>query len=60
MVRGDARDLTIPEPESEAFEFLARRVGYGDNPLRLRHELEETSRQVLDLGRLLDRPADAK
>lgn len=28
MVRGNARDLVLPEPESEDFVFLARRVGY--------------------------------
>ena len=60
MVRGDARDLTIPESDSEAFEFLARRVGYGDNSSRLRKELEEVSQHVVELGRLLDRPADSR
>ena len=28
MVRGDARDLTVPEPETEDFRFLSRRLGY--------------------------------
>ena len=31
MVRGHAKDLTVPEPESEEFEFLARRLGYNEN-----------------------------
>jgi glutamate-ammonia-ligase adenylyltransferase len=28
MVRGNAKDLVLPEPESDDFVFLARRVGY--------------------------------
>jgi len=30
MVRGNARDLVLPEPASEEFKFLARRLGYHD------------------------------
>lgn len=30
MVRGNARDLVLPEAESEAFQFLARRLGYSE------------------------------
>ncbi len=29
MVRGDARDLTVPQQNSEEFAFLARRLGFG-------------------------------
>lgn len=29
MVRGNAKDLTVPPEDSEEFAFLARRVGYG-------------------------------
>jgi glutamate-ammonia-ligase adenylyltransferase len=28
MVRGNAKDLVLPRPESDEFIFLARRVGY--------------------------------
>ena len=28
MVRGNAKDLVLPPPESDEFIFLARRVGY--------------------------------
>ena len=28
MVRGNAKDLVLPPPDSEEFIFLARRVGY--------------------------------
>jgi glutamate-ammonia-ligase adenylyltransferase len=28
MVRGNARDLLLPEPDSEELRFLARRLGY--------------------------------
>jgi glutamate-ammonia-ligase adenylyltransferase len=28
MVRGDARDLTVPQADTEDFRFLSRRLGY--------------------------------
>ena len=31
MVRGNAKDLTVPPPDSEEFGFLARRLNYGSN-----------------------------
>ncbi len=39
MVRGNARDLTVPPEDSEEFAFLARRLGYDDEPLKLRADL---------------------
>jgi glutamate-ammonia-ligase adenylyltransferase len=30
MVKGDARDLVLPDPGSPQFAFLARRMGYGE------------------------------
>jgi glutamate-ammonia-ligase adenylyltransferase len=39
MVRGNARDLTVPPADSEAFAFLARRLGYGSDIAKLRDEL---------------------
>ena len=39
MVRGNAKDLVLPPPDSEEFIFLARRVGYmtGDWQADARH-----------------------
>lgn len=54
MVRGNARDLTVPPPESEEFEFLARRLGYEDNPQRLQIDLESHSGHVRNLSKLID------
>jgi glutamate-ammonia-ligase adenylyltransferase len=54
MVRGDARDLTVPPSESEEFEYLARRLRYGGNLAQLRRDLELHTQVVQDLGRLLD------
>ena len=28
MVRGNTKDLLLPQPDSEEFIFLARRIGY--------------------------------
>lgn len=53
MVRGHAKDLTVPPPESEEFEFLARRLGYGGDTARLSDDLERHTQTVLELGRLL-------
>ena len=30
VVRGNAKDLTVPEPDSRAFTYLARRLGFAD------------------------------
>ncbi|MBS0264917.1 MAG: glutamine synthetase adenylyltransferase, partial [Planctomycetes bacterium] len=53
IVRGNARDLTLPPQESEEFAFLSRRLGYGDDLLRLRHELEVYVAHILDLSERL-------
>ncbi len=39
MVRGQADDLTVPRPDSDEFQFLARRLNYGSNPDKLFEEL---------------------
>ena len=54
MVRGHARDLEIPPAESDEFEFLARRLGYAADTLRLGDDVEHACQRVQDLGRLLD------
>jgi len=40
-VRGNAKDLAVPEPESPAFRYLARRMGY-EAVEGLREELQES------------------
>lgn len=54
MVRGDARDLTVPPQESEEFEFLARRLEYGDRAADFADDIERHTRTVRELSRLLD------
>ena len=47
MVRGDARDLNLPDAGTEDFRFLARRLGYSKSePLQvdLKHHLEIVQR----------------
>ena len=58
MVRGHARDLTVPAAGSEEFDFLARRLGYGDLVARLSEDLERHTAAVLELARLL--PTEGK
>ena len=53
MVRGDARDLTVPAVETEEFEFLSRRLGYGGRPAALEADLELHSQHVQELSRRL-------
>jgi glutamate-ammonia-ligase adenylyltransferase len=54
VVRGNARDLTVPDRDSEEFAFLARRLGYETDPSALQHDLERHTQHVRNLGRLLD------
>lgn len=55
MVRGNAKDLTVPPPDSEEFAFLARRLGYGGNLAQLRDDLTGHTTTVQALNeRLLD------
>lgn len=53
MVRGHARDLTVPPADSEEFEFLARRLGYGGETARLAEDIERHTQTVGELARLL-------
>jgi glutamate-ammonia-ligase adenylyltransferase len=39
VVRGNSKDLTVPAEDSPEFAFLARRLGYGNEPTRLRADL---------------------
>ena len=54
VVRGNARDVTIPPYESEEFAFLARRLLYGADVARLRQDLSRYAAEVVEIsGRLL-------
>jgi len=53
MVRGNAKDLTLPPYDSEEFEYLARRLGYHHDVARLKHDLEHHTSRVQDVNRLL-------
>lgn len=53
MVRGNARDLTVPQTNQEEFEFLARRLGYETEPARLAADIERHTQAILELQRQL-------
>ncbi|MDF1745863.1 MAG: hypothetical protein P1V19_19345, partial [Gimesia sp.] len=53
-VRGNAKDLTVPQQDLEEFEFLARRLGYGSHTEKLQEEISSTMERVRDFSRLLD------
>jgi len=50
MVRGNAKDLTVPPPDSEAFAFLARRLNYGNDLSRLQDDLRRHTTYVQELS----------
>ncbi len=55
MVRGNARDLTVPPSETEEFAFLARRLRYGNDADQLRQDLARHTASVEQLtARLLE------
>ncbi len=53
MVRGDARDLTVPSTDSEEFETLARRLDYEDIA-DLHDDLLRYSKHIQELSHLID------
>ena len=53
MVRGDARDLTVPAATSDEFASLARRLGYGGNLNSFQQSINQTTERVLSLSRAL-------
>ncbi len=53
MVRGNAKDLTVPPTDSEEFAFLARRLGYGGDVERLHADLVRHTAYVRDLNAFL-------
>ncbi len=50
MVRGNARDLTVPPAESEEFAFLARRLEYGNDWGRLSEDLARHTACVQEMN----------
>jgi glutamate-ammonia-ligase adenylyltransferase len=50
MVRGNAKDLTVPPYDSEGFAFLARRLRYGNDTQKLRDDLAQYTSSVQELG----------
>ncbi|MDA1013665.1 MAG: glutamine synthetase adenylyltransferase [Planctomycetota bacterium] len=54
MVRGNAKDLTVPHPATDEFEFLARRLGYAGSPEKLSRDLDRALETVRNFQQLLD------
>jgi glutamate-ammonia-ligase adenylyltransferase len=50
MVRGNAKDVTVPPADSEEFAFLARRLRYGGDVARLRDELTRYTSSAQELN----------
>lgn len=50
VVRGNAKDVTVPRETSEEFAFLARRMRYGNDVARLRSELVRYTEDVRELN----------
>jgi len=53
MVRGNAKDLTVPPPDDEAFAFLARRLNYGSNVIKLQNDIYRHTMFVQKLSQQL-------
>lgn len=53
VVRGNARDITIPIENSEEFSFLTRRMRYGADQKRLSEELIRYTLDVQEINRRL-------
>jgi [glutamine synthetase] adenylyltransferase / [glutamine synthetase]-adenylyl-L-tyrosine phosphorylase len=50
VVRGNSKDVNLPELESEEFAFLARRLRYGADTKRLQADLIRYPMDVLDIS----------
>lgn len=53
MVRGDARDLAVPAPDTEEFAYLARRLNYGNEIGRLQVDINATTDDITAMLDLL-------
>jgi len=50
VVRGNAKDVTIPPEDSEEFSYLARRLRFGANIAELKKNLEIYTQNVLSIN----------
>lgn len=50
VVRGNAKDVTMPREGTEEFAFLARRMTFGETPARLHSELMRYTEDVRELN----------
>ena len=53
VVRGNAKDITLPDENSEEFAFLARRMRYGDDLARLKQDLVTHTTAIREINRWL-------
>ena len=53
MVRGDARDLAVPAPDTEEFAYLARRLNYSNRATQLQTDIDTTIDTVTALFEML-------
>jgi glutamate-ammonia-ligase adenylyltransferase len=53
VVAGNAKDLVVPQPDSEEFAYLARRLRYGGSTSLLREELQRYTADVVEINRRL-------
>ena len=53
MVRGDARDLAVPAPDTEEFAYLARRLNYSNRTSQLQTDIDSTIETVTTLFEML-------
>lgn len=53
VVRGNARDLSVPPFGSDEFEFLTRRLQYGKDTRQLRQELARFTSDVIEINNRL-------
>ena len=53
VVRGNAKDLTVPAPGSDEFSYLARRLGYEPDHVRLLYDLNRHTTLVQALSQQL-------
>jgi glutamate-ammonia-ligase adenylyltransferase len=53
MVRGNAKDLTVPPPDSQEFAFLARRLRYDNNLNQLQDDLTHHTTCVQEISQRL-------
>jgi len=53
MVRGNAKDMTVPPESSPQFAFLARRLNYGGDHARLKADLALHTGNVQSINRRL-------